>query len=172
MLNDDDPSVIGRKSVVEIYTKYSKERYERAKKLRAEGKLKMVNNAHQYDFFVRVNGKECKLEDDTITAMERAFIPYVLEWKISEGAPKNLTRMRGRGFAQTDAHAAISELSKCLTGEPSWLHIALEKAAEEYESDPVGKTAQWFDVREQTTLKTASEALGVPMYELFSQLFG
>lgn len=145
LLADEDPSVAGRKSVVEIYTKMSRERLERIKKLKAEGKVKYLNNAAQYDFFVRVNGKECKLEDETIEKMERAFIPYVLNWEISEGRPKNLTRMRGRGFAQTDAQAAITELGSCLTGEPSWLHDALKKAAKEYEEP---KTAGLVDARE------------------------
>lgn len=141
LLNDDDPSVAGRKSIVEIYTKYSKERFARAKKLKAEGKLKNLNNAHQYDFFVRINGKEAQLEDDTITKMERTFIPFAMNWEVSEGRPKNLTRMRG-GTLKHDAASAIRELANCLTSEPSWLHIALEKAAEEWEDEsPQAKAA-------------------------------
>ena len=134
LLSDDDPSVAGRKSIVEVFTKMSKERYERAKKLKAEGKLKNINAAHQYDFFVRVNGKEAKLEDDTITKMERTFIPWAMDWEVSEGRPKNLTRMRG-GRWKHGAASAIRELANCLTGEPSWLHIAMEKAAEEWEDE-------------------------------------
>jgi hypothetical protein len=171
LLNDDDPSVAGRKSVVEVYTKYSKERYEKAKKLKAEGKVKSLDAADQYDFFVRVNGKDCQLEDDTIVKMKRSFIPWVLSWEVSEGRPKNLTRMTGRGMLKFDAGTAIRELANCLTGEPSWLHISLEKAAEEYEPE-VPKTAAWVDVRLQTTLKQASEALGVSMMELFHELHG
>ena len=169
LLNDDDPSVIGRKSVVEIYTKYSKERYERAKKLRADGKR--LDAADQYDFFVRVNGKECLLEDETIGKMKRAFIPWVMNWEVSEGRPKNLTRMTGRGMLRMDAQAAITELNECLTAEPSWLHIALEKAAEEYSSDSP-KTANWAEVREQTSLKQAADALEVSMLTLFENLYG
>lgn len=141
VLNNDDPSVAGRKSVVEVFTKYSKERLDRARKLQAEGKKKMVTNADQYDFFVRVNGKTEKLEDDTIDKMIRSFIPFAMNWEISEGQPKNLTRMRGprSNRLKYDAGSAIRELANCLTGEPSWLHIALERAAEEWEEVP--KTA-------------------------------
>lgn len=141
LLSDDDPSVAGRKSIVEVYTKYSKERYERAKELKAQGKIKYVTNADQYDFFVRVNGKSEQLDDDTIKKMERVFIPWVLNWEIAEGRPKNLTRMRG-GRLKHGPGDAIRELANCLTGEPSWLHIALEKAAEEWEDEsPQAKAA-------------------------------
>jgi hypothetical protein len=170
LLNDEDPSVAGRKSVVEVYTKYSKERYERAKKLKAEGKLKNVNAAHQYDFFVRVNGKDCQLEDDTIQKMERSFIPWVMDWEVSEGRAKNLTRMRGRGLLKFDAGTAIRELANCLTGEPSWLQIALEKAAEEWESEP--KTAALRDLRGAYSLFEASKIAGMSPYNLFCILHG
>lgn len=131
LLNDDDPTIAGRKSVVEVFTKTSMERYNRCKKLKAEGKIPYVTNAHQYDFFVRVNGKTEQLEDETIEKMIRVFIPFVLSWEISEGAPKNLTRMRG-GRLKIGPKEAIAELLKCLTGEPAWLKEALKKAFEEY----------------------------------------
>lgn len=166
LLSDEDPEVAGRKSVVEIFTKYSKERYERAKKLKAEGKKKMVSNADQYDFFVRVNGKTEKLDDDTITKMERSFIPWVLHWEISEGAPKNLTRMRG-GRLKYGPAEAIRELANCLTGEPSWLHIAMEKAAEEYE-DPV-KTAM-LALRDGYTLFEGARIAGMTPYDFFREV--
>lgn len=142
LLSEEDPSVAGRKSVVEVFTKYSLERYARMKALVAQGKLKSLNRAHQYDFFVRVNGKTEQLTDDTIQKMEQRFIPWVLGWdKITEGMAKNLTRMRGGGRFTHDAGSAIRVLAECLTGEPSWLHIALEKAAEEYETEESAKTA-------------------------------
>ncbi len=131
LLNDDDPTITGRKSVVEVFTKYSSERYARSKKLKAEGKISHLNNAHQYDFFVRVNGKTEQLEDETIEKMVRVFLPFVLSWEISEGAPKNLTRMRG-GRLKHGPKEAIAELLKCLTGEPAWLKEALKKAVAEY----------------------------------------
>lgn len=166
LLSDEDPEVAGRKSVVEIFTKSSKERYERAKKLKAEGKLKQINAAHQYDFFVRVNGKTEKLDDDTITKMERVFIPWVMSWEVTEGAPKNLTRMRGGRFKHGPAEA-IRELANCLTGEPSWLHIAMEKAAEEYE-DPV-KTAM-LALRDGYTLFEGARIAGMTPYDFFREV--
>jgi len=169
LLNDEDPSVAGRKSVIEVFTKYSKERLTRMKKLRDEGKLKHINNAHQYDFFVRVNGKTEQLSDDTITKMERVFIPWVLKWEISEGAPKNLTRMRGGGRLTFDAATAIRELANCLTGEPSWVHIAMEKAAEEWEEP---KTAALMDLRDRYTLREAAKIAEMSPYDFFQALHG
>lgn len=169
LLSDDDPSVAGRKSVVEVFTKSSKERYERAKKLKAEGKIKYLNATHQYDFFVRVNGKTEKLDDDTITKMERVFIPWVMNWEITEGAPKNLTRMRGGRLKHGPAEA-IRELANCLTGEPSWLHIAMEKAAEEWE-EPT-KTAQLLNLRQGYTLFEAAKIVGMTPFELFREIHG
>lgn len=169
LLSDDDPSVAGRKSVVEVFTKSSKERYERAKKWKAEGKIKYLNAAYQYDFFVRVNGKTEKLDDDTIAKMERVFIPWVMDWEVSEGAPKNLTRMRGGRFKHGPAEA-IRELANCLTGEPSWLHIAMEKAAEEWE-EPT-KTAQLLNLRQGYTLFEAAKIAGLTPYELFREIHG
>lgn len=169
LLADEDPAVAGRKSVVEVYTKYSSERYERYKKRKAEGKTKYVTKAHQYDFFVRVNGKTEQLEDETIEKMERVFIPWVMNWEVTEGAPKNLTRMRGGRFKHGPAEA-IEELVNCLTGEPSWLHIALEKAAEEYQ-EPT-KTAQLLNIRQGYTLLEAAKIAGMTPYELFCKIHG
>lgn len=171
LLNDEDPSVSGRKSVVEIYTKSSRERLERMKKLKAEGKVKSLDSADHYDFFVRVNGKTEQLEDETIAKMKRSFIPWVLKWEVSEGAPKNLTRMRGspggRGLT-FPASAAINELVNCLTGEPSWLHIALEKAAEEYEENT--KTAALRELRSRYSLFETAKIADVEPYEVFKAL--
>lgn len=170
LLADEDPAVAGRKSVVEVYTKYSSERFERYKKRKAEGKTKYVTKAHQYDFFVRVNGKTEQLEDETIDKMERVFIPWVLNWEITEGAPKNLTRMRGGRLKHGPAEA-IEELVNCLTGEPSWLHIALEKAAEEYQ-EPETKTAQLLDIRQRYPLFMAAKIAGMTPFELFCEIHG
>jgi len=170
LLGDEDPSVAGRKSVVEVYTEYSKERYERMKKLKAEGKIRNLNNAHQYDFFVRVNGKTEQLSDETIQKMERSFIPWVLNWEISEGAPKNLTRMRGRGMLKFDAATAITELADCLTGEPSWLHIALQKAVEEYETPPKAASDGVLDLRDDYTLFEGAKIAGMTPYDFYREV--
>ncbi|MFA5054105.1 MAG: hypothetical protein WC565_08595, partial [Parcubacteria group bacterium] len=78
--------------------------------------------------------------------------------------PINLTRLRGGKF-KFDAAAIIHVVADCLTGEPSWVILALEKAVEEYEPDTT-KTA-FTRVREGTTLHQAAQALGVSMYEVF-----
>jgi hypothetical protein len=158
LLSDGDPSAAGRKSVVEVFTKTSLERLNRMKALKAEGKLKSLNVSHYYDFFVRVNGKTEQLSDDTIEKMERRFIPWVMGWdNIGEGRAKNLTRMRP-GRLKYDAGASIRELANCLTSEPSWLHIALEKAAEEYETEESAKTAAKVAARFQMGATTDPDA--------------
>lgn len=169
LLSDEDPSVAGRKSVVEVFTKMNRERLAKYKKLRAENKIKYVSAACGYDFFVRVNGKTEKLEDETIEKMERSFIPLAMNWEVSEGAPKNITRLRGGSFKH-NAATALQELVSCLTGEPSWLHIALEKAAEEWE-EPT-KTAQLLNLRQGYTLLEAAKIAGMTPYELFCKIHG
>jgi len=164
LLNDEDPSIAGRKSVVEIYTKYSKEKIQRRK---AEGAFK--DGADSYDFFVRVNGKDCQLSDSTVENLKKRFIPWVLNWEISEGRPKNLTRMRGGGL-KYPASEAIQALADALTNEPSWLHLALIKASEEYDSN--NKSASLAEIRCSMTLKQASVITGIPMYDLFMVLHG
>lgn len=134
LLADEDPSIAGRKSVVEIYTKYSQEKVQKAR----ANKNKYITIVDQYDFFIRINGKAEQLADDTVQKMTRIIIPYVFNWEVTEGRPKNLTRLRGGRF-KTGPADAIKEMVNCLTSEPSWVHIALEKAAEEYETDPVKK---------------------------------
>lgn len=169
LLSDEDPSVAGRKSVVEVFTKMNRERLAKYKKLLAEKKIKYVSNACGYDFFVRVNGKTEKLEDETIEKMERSFIPLAMNWEVSEGAPKNITRLRGGSFKH-NAASALMELVNCLTGEPSWLHIALEKAAEEWE-EPT-KTAQLMSIRQGYTLLEAAKVAGMTPFDLFCALHG
>ena len=169
LLSDEDPEVAGRKSVVEVFVKSSDERFSKGKKLKAEGKIKYLTREWQYDFFVRVNGKTEKLDDDTIVKMERVFIPWVLTWDFSEGPAKNLTRMRGGRF-KTGPAEAIQELANCLTGEPSWLHIALEKAVEEWE-EPT-KTAALLELRENYSLLQAAEITGMTPFKLFRALHG
>jgi len=75
--------------------------------------------------------------------------------------------MRGGRF-KFDASVAIRELTDCLTSEPSWLHLALEKAAEEYQGE--SKTAELLMLRSATTLEQASQMLGVSMYDLFQAI--
>jgi len=163
LLNDEDPSVVGRKSVVEVYTKYSREKISRMK-----AEKKRMDNADSYEFFVRVNGKDCQLTDATVENLKKSFIPYVMNWEISEGRPFNLSRLRGSrgGFSlKFDAATAITHLTDCLTSEPSWLHLALEKAAEEYL--PESKTSSLLSVASEMTLRQAAEVLGMSMYDLF-----
>lgn len=134
LLSDEDPAVAGRKSVIELFTKYDKERRERAK---ADGK-KVITTVDQYAFFIRINGKTEQLTDDTVHKMGKIIIPAVFEWNFSEGPAKNLTRLRGGRYFKPGAADAIKAMADCLTGEPSWVHIAMQKAVEEYE-DPIKK---------------------------------
>jgi hypothetical protein len=129
LLDEDSSVAAGRKSVVEVWAEFNQEKRAR---IRAErGK---VDGADSCDFFVRVNGKAEKLSDDTVEKLKRKFIPWAIGWDFTVDKTYNLTRMRGsqgRGL-KTPASLAIQYLVDCLTSEPSWLVIALEKAAEEY----------------------------------------
>lgn len=175
LLNDEDPSVVGRKSIVEIYTKRNAEKGKRVreevqKKQRAEPSKRIyIPASADYDFFVRVNGKAEQLTDDTIENMNKRFIPWIMNNEVSEGRPFNLTRLRG-GRMKYPASAAIQELADCITGEPSWLVIALQKAAEEYEENT--KVAGLIHLCSEMTLRQASEVVGMTPFDLFNALHG
>lgn len=173
LLNDEDPSVVGRKSVVELYTKRSKDKPARMREIRMKEYAQDPKRYHapasdSYDFFVRINGKTEQLTDDTVTNMNKKFIPWIMNYQISEGAPFNLTRLRGSRM-KFPASAAIRELADCMTGEPSWVIIALEKAAEEYEDT---KVAQVLNLRSEMTLHQAAEVLGVSAFDVFRLIHG
>ena len=161
----DESLAAKRKSVVEMYTKSNKHYREKIRSKKEQGKP--VTNADQYDFFVRINGKEAQLSDDTVDNLVKRFIPWVLNWEIAEGRTYTLSKMRGGRF-KYDASAAIQVLADNLTSEPSWLHIALEKAAEEYTTE--SKTAGILKLRSEMTLKQASTVTGLSMYELFQAI--
>lgn len=171
ILDEGHEAVQGRKSIVEIYTKYDLDREKRRKKERAEGTRKHVDVSDSYLFFVRVNGRTEQLSDDTIDNLKRRFIPWVMSWEVTEGAPKNLTRMRGgMRSLKYPASMAIRELANCLTSEPSWLHIALEKAAEEWE-EPEAKKASWRALVARTaSIVDAAYLLDMDPVELFRAL--
>ena len=121
LVSSDSAAVAGRKSVIEIRIKYNS-------KERQPGET-------NYDFFARVNGKEELLSKETVAKLWKQFVPHVLKNQVSDGVVVNLTRLRGgRGSLSYGAADAIRMLSNALTDEPSWLHTALEKAVEEYQS--------------------------------------
>jgi len=122
LLNEEEAAKSGRKSVVEAFFKLNL----------AKGKLRKWERVPNYDMFLRINGKEVQLEDQTTENLGRAFIPFVLGGRVSEGRPFNLSRLRGSGIAKVDAHAAMVILLEALTSEPAWVRVALEKAAQEF----------------------------------------
>lgn len=170
VVQEGTAGVAGRKSQVEIITLYNREKYHAIRELFRAKKIPHMSTADGYDFVVRINGKEQKLGDDTVKKMERLFIPMGIGWdKVDDKRITNLTKMRG-GALKMDASAAIRVLVDCLTNEPSWVHIALEKAAEEYE--PESKTAGVLRLASQMTTEDLSYLTGVSTYDLFRQLAG
>lgn len=126
-----------RKSTVEIIPHISKERGER---MRAEnGRL---YHYQMFEYEVRVNGKSAPLSDDTIKNLEKnGFVMSIFDYAPNDNRPKQLHMLRGSRF-KADAAAAIRLLADSLTSEPSWLHISLEKAAEEFEDGVVKAASQ------------------------------
>jgi hypothetical protein len=166
VLNEDHAAVQGRKSVVEIVMKSNGDRYRRMRQEVADGKRKRLDVTDNYDFTVRVDGKAELLHDDTIDNLKKRFIPWVIPWSDIGARTWNLTRMRG-GSLKYPASMAIRELANCLTSEPSWLHIALEKAAEQWEEEPA-KVASWRAlVAHTTSIVDAAYLLDMDPVELF-----
>lgn len=160
LISDEDSSVAGRKTVVEMYFKRSPERQARMKA--QKGKIYVYD---AYDFYLRINGaKDFKLEDATIEKLSKSFIPWAIGWNnIGEGRPIGITRMRGgRSFLKYDALTALQELANSLTTEPSALHIFMEKAIEEWEPQEKKAYRQMYArIRLAMTVDEARRLLGV-----------
>lgn len=119
-----------RKSTVEMIPHYSKERGDRVRKENG-GKL---YHYQAFTYEVRINGKSESLADDTIKNLEKnGFIMAVFSYDPSDNRPRQLHKLKGGRLGLTTPSVIIRLLADSLTSEPSWLHIALEKAAEEWE---------------------------------------
>jgi hypothetical protein len=142
LVSAEDPAMAGRKTNVEMFFKRNKEK--EAVVRQEMNTTKRAKWWFAYDYYVRVNGKEYLLAEDTVRNLDKSgFIMGVLSYKISpDDAPKNLTRSRGDRFGLGGAAVAIRLLANSMTSEPSELIISLEKAAEEWEEEPAKTAAQ------------------------------
>lgn len=167
LVDTSKPGVAGRKTIVEMYFKYSKERRDRMQKQRGP---KGLYSHHVVDFYVRVNGKEFMLSDDTIENLDKNhFIMMVFSNNVpADGPPRQLNRLREGRFkiGPTDA---IRLLTEALTSEPTALILALTKAAEEWE-DEGAKKAAYGKLVAATSLEDAALFLGVTPIEVFHDL--
>jgi hypothetical protein len=165
LISDQDKHVQGRKTSVQMRFEYSSDKVKR----RREKNQGRINRADQYEFDVIVNGRKARLHDDTVEKLERIFIPFVLGWdNVKEGVTRDLTKLR-RGRFKGGAAEALQLLADSMTREPSWLIIALEKAAEEWEDT---KKATLRRIRAEMTLFQAADRLGMSPYALFMELVG
>jgi len=164
LLSDMDPAVKGRKSAVQMRFEYSEEKWKRRRQ--EKGPLARLGRVDQYNIYVSVNGKEAQLADDTVDNLSKTFIPWVVGWDaVSNGVRRDLTKLR-RGRFKGGAPEAMHYLADAMTSEPSWLIIALERAAEEY-ADPV-KTAS--RVCSEMTLFQAAVVLDMTPLAVFQEL--
>ena len=162
-VSETDTAMVGRKSVVQMRFEYSRDKEKRTRE-----KGERLYRLSQFDFYVSVNGKECKLEDATVDALGKNFIPWTIGWDaIQDKNVRDLTKLRGGRF-KGGAAAALRYLADALTSEPSWLVIALEKAAEEWE--PESKTATLLRICSEMPLKEAAEALGRSALSLITEV--
>lgn len=137
-----DTAIKGRKSAVQITPRYisSEERKVRQEALRAKQNGKLYNY-QLFNYEVSVNGKSAILAPETNLNLEKnGFIIGVFSYDPKDGVPKRLNLIRG-GVVKASPGVYIRLLADALTTEPSWLHIALKQAAEEWESEAT-KTAR------------------------------
>lgn len=131
LVSADAAGVSGRKSVVEIIPRYNLDKGRRRRQEQG-GRLYTYQT---FDYEIRVNGKSEMLAEDTCLNLEKnGFVMGVFGYDPPDGKPKQLHKLRGGRFGTTPG-VAIRLLADSLTSEASWLHIALEKAAEEWEMD-------------------------------------
>jgi hypothetical protein len=165
LIAETDKAVAGRKSVVEMTFKYSLEKQKRRKELKGR-----ITRSDQFEVFVTVNGKQARLEDETVENLTKRFFGWTLSWDaMDDGRTSVITRLKGGRF-KGGAALALRALADALTSEPSWLIIALEKAAEEWE--PESKTATLFRIHSVMSLRDAAEAVGMTPLNLFETLHG
>lgn len=130
--------VSGRKTVIEFYGKYNREKH---KKLREQGGR--FESAMTYDVFVRVNGKEYALSDETVKKLIKNHFMFNMSYEIPEH-PKNITKMRGGTF-KADARYMIGLLADAAKGtEPASLVSSLEKAVSEYVPSKAAQVIERF----------------------------
>jgi hypothetical protein len=156
LVDGDAAGMAGRKSAVEMIPLYSKEREQRVRKENAG----RAYTWQCFDFELRINGKSALLSDDTIKNLDKAgFIMSVFSYDPKDKIPKQLHKLKG-SFFKANAGVAMRIVADALTSEPSWVHIAMEKAAEEYENeDPKTKAAS-------TGFADAEVLFGSDLYDL------
>jgi len=163
LLSDTDLAVKGRKSVVQMRFEYSLDKITRRRALKGR-----ITRSDQFEFYVIINGKKARLEDETVENLTKRFIPWALGWdNINDGITKDITKLRAGRF-KGGAATALRYLADSLTNEPSWLIIALEKAAEEWEEG--SKTAALYQICSEMTLAQAATVLDTTPFDLFQEL--
>jgi hypothetical protein len=105
-----------KKAKVEFYTKPISEESARKGTPGSRG---------MYDFYVRIDGKEAKISEDSIEGMSK-FFSKAMKWNFTKVV--DLNRMKGEKGTE-----ALKMLADALTNEPSWVHISLAQVIEDRE---------------------------------------
>lgn len=142
LVGDSDPTVKGRKSVVEMIAYRNEKKWPRGTTLYT---FEMIQKG--CDVEVRVNGKSVMLAQATLDKLgKKGFFNGIgmADQKYQWGQVINLTRLRGsRGYGfKINAETALEMLADNLTTEPSWLHIAIQRAAEEVSTAKTASLAE------------------------------
>lgn len=124
----------GRKTNVEIYFRSNKEKRRKIMETRDRAVVKVrVNMWEGYDWYIRLNGTEYLLEEDTVhNLINNHFISGVIDPNsMGEGIPKNITKLKGGRFGILPGDA-MGILVKSMTTEPMGLRLGLQNAVEEW----------------------------------------
>jgi hypothetical protein len=121
------------------------------------------------DFFLSIDGKEVKLDDETCKNIVKSMFLVVATRNFEYRKVYRLNRLKPGSF-KGGAYYAFSTLYNCLTSEPSWVKEALEKNMELIK--PEDRTASVFlKLCSDMSLKQASVVTGIPMNELILRVY-
>jgi hypothetical protein len=140
-----------------------------------QNKQKLRDNPRGYlgssgDFFLSIDGKEVKLEDETCTKIVKSMFLVSALRNFEYRRVYRLNRLKEGTLFKGGAYYAFLTLLESLTGEPSWVKDALEKNVRIFKAEE--KTASVFlDLCSEMSLKQASVVTGIPMSELILAIY-
>jgi hypothetical protein len=159
----DEGKALKTPAIVDFYGKVNKD------KLRARPRGILGSSG---DFYLIIDGKEVKLEDETCDNITKSFFLIAALKNFEYNKVYRLNRLKAGGFFKGGAGLAFKLLFDSMTTEPSWVKDALEKNMELFR-DPEEKTASvLLDLCADMSLRQASVTTGVPMCDLMLMVYG
>lgn len=161
----DDAEVAGRRTQVEIF---AKDNEKKKKDLRDAGRTR-YRPEEVVDFYLSINGgPPTMLAEETIKNLKMSYIAmWIFDFDFSKRV--NITRLR------KNPEDMLERIADALTSEPTSVMMGLFKAVEEAKANFKFAAAQeltgMVELIASTSLRSASEVLGLAPIELLGRLY-